>query len=299
MTRPAVRGVAEGLRRHCGVLLMDLRGHGSSTGFCTFGDREVFDVDAAVGAARRLGYRKVVTMGWSMGGATVLRHAALAADGQPVYGHRLRHRPDAVVSVSATSRWYVRDTAPARRVLWMAESAMGRAVARRVLGVRITPEPWTTIPPAPVDVVGRIPPTPLLVVHGDRDSYFTLDHPRALARAAGDGAQLWLVPGFGHAEAGVIPGLLDRIGAHLPDLLAGREEWSQLAERADRTVSAGQLGATLARQRQPSEDQPDERQPGEGRPRKSRPNRGQPDTDWPEAATDLARDTADTVEAEG
>ena len=206
-----------------------------------------FDVDAAVGAARRLGYRKVVTIGWSMGGAAVIRHAALAAGEEPVYGHRLRHRPDAVVSVSATSRWFVRDTAPARRILWMAETAAGRAFARRALKVRITPQPWTVIPPAPVDLIGRIPPTPVLIVHGDRDAYFTLEHPRALARAAGAGAQLWLVPGFGHAEAGLIPGLLDRIGAHLPDLLAGREEWTRLAERADRAARA------LVRQHHPEQ----------------------------------------------
>ena len=46
-------------------------------GFSTLGDREVLDVDAAVAEARRLGYARVVSMGWSMGGTCVLRHAAL------------------------------------------------------------------------------------------------------------------------------------------------------------------------------------------------------------------------------
>ncbi|MCK9899187.1 alpha/beta hydrolase [Frankia sp. Cpl3] len=229
--RPAPRAVTEELRRHVSVLSMDLRGHGRSTGSCTFGDREVLDVDAAVGEARRVGYRKVVTLGWSMGGAAVVRHAGLASSGVAVHGHRLRHRPDAVVSVSAASRWFVRDTAPMRRVHWFAETASGRVAARLALGVRIAAQAWPAVPPSPVEVIGRIAPTPLLIVHGDRDTYFTEEHPRALAAAAGPSAQLWLVPGFGHAEAGVVPGLVDRIGAHLPDLLAGRPEWADCARR--------------------------------------------------------------------
>ena len=45
-----------------------------------------------------------------------------------------------------------------------------------------------------------IAPTPLLIVHGDRDGYFPVDHPRMLADAAGGHAELWLEPGMGHAE---------------------------------------------------------------------------------------------------
>ena len=76
------------------------------------------DVDAAVAAARADGADAVVTVGLSMGGGAVLRQAALG-----------RHRPDAVVSVSAVSRWYVRDTRPMRRVHWLLETTPGRRVA--------------------------------------------------------------------------------------------------------------------------------------------------------------------------
>jgi pimeloyl-ACP methyl ester carboxylesterase len=220
-----VREVAERLRPFAGVLVVDLRGHGHSSGMCTFGDREVLDADAAVGAARDLGYRRVVTVGWSMGASTALRHAALAGRGR-VHGFAVRNPVDAVVSVSAPSRWFVRDTAPMRRLEWLAATAGGRAVARRALKVRISPDGWPEIPAAPVEVVGDIAPTPLLVVHGDEDSYFTLDHPRALAAAAGRPSEVWIVPGFGHAEAGVTDVLVERIGRHLPDLLDGCAERS-------------------------------------------------------------------------
>nr|WP_232291660.1 alpha/beta fold hydrolase [Frankia sp. QA3] len=220
MAHPALRNVAAALRNYAGVLVMDLRGHGRSSGSCTFGDREVFDVDAGVGEARRLGYQRVITMGWSMGGAAVLRHAGLAKNGTLSHDLRLRHPPDAVVSVSATSRWFVRDTAPMRRIHWLAEHPAGRMVARGALRVRIDPRAFVPIPASPVEIVGTIAPTPLLIVHGHRDRYFTLEHPRALAAAAGETAQMWLVPEFGHAEAGLSPGLLDRIGAHLANLVA-------------------------------------------------------------------------------
>ena len=35
-------------------------------------------------------------------------------------------QPDAVVSVSAVSRWYVRDTTPMQRVHWLLETGLGR-----------------------------------------------------------------------------------------------------------------------------------------------------------------------------
>jgi len=73
-------------------------------------------------------------------------------------------------------------------------------------------EPWLTPPPAPVQVVGRIAPTPLLLVHGDRDEYFPLEHFRTLAEAAGPSATAWVVPGFGHAESGATAPLVERIG---------------------------------------------------------------------------------------
>src|SRR3954471_138560 len=91
--RPAVRRLAAELHRCAptlGLLLVDLRGHGRSSGLTTLGAREVFDVDAGVLAARRLGYEQVITMGWSMGATCVLRHSAL--QGEEVHGFRLSGR---------------------------------------------------------------------------------------------------------------------------------------------------------------------------------------------------------------
>jgi pimeloyl-ACP methyl ester carboxylesterase len=129
---------------------------------------------------------------------------------------------DGVVSVSALSRWFYKDTAAMRRVHWAIETRLGRLVARRALGTRISPEGWDldALPESPVEVVARISPTPVLFVHGDADHYFPLDHPEALYAAAKQPKELWLVEGFGHAESAATPELLDRIGAYLPSLVA-------------------------------------------------------------------------------
>lgn len=209
IAKPTVLAVAAALARHAGVLAFDFRGHGGSTGVSTLGDREVLDVDAAVQRMRDLGYRKVVTCGWSMGGATVLRHAALHGG------------VDAVVCVSAASRWYYRGTRPMRLLHLVVERRLGRLVARRWLRTRIDPTGrWEVVPESPVEVAPRISPTPLLLVHGDRDAYFPVEHAQALFAAARDPKELWLVEGMGHAENGASPELLDRIGRHLPRLLA-------------------------------------------------------------------------------
>lgn len=203
--RPVFQAICRHLSRFGGVVACDFRGHGGSRGRSTMGAREVLDVRAAVRWARHRGYRRVASVGFSMGGSVVLRHAALYRDGAGAV--------DAVASVSAPSRWYILDTPSMRRVHWLCETALGRTTAR-LIGTRID-RAWHRPPLSPVELVGRIPPTPLLVVHGDRDAYFTLEHPHALAAAAGSGAELWVEPGFGHAESGATPDLVARIGGWL------------------------------------------------------------------------------------
>jgi dipeptidyl aminopeptidase/acylaminoacyl peptidase len=213
--KPGVRAVTAALAQHAGVVVFDFRGHGRSSGHSTLGDQEILDLDAAIRYARRLGYVDVVSCGWSMGGSVVLRHAALLRG------------VDAVVSVSAVSRWFYRDTAAMRRVHWAAETRAGRWVVRRAFNTRISPHGWLEVPESPVEVVGRIAPTPLLLVHGDSDRYFPVEHPEALFAAAREPKEMWLLEGFGHAETAATPQLLDRIGAHLPDLVArGRNKES-------------------------------------------------------------------------
>ncbi|MFE4828438.1 alpha/beta hydrolase family protein [Streptomyces sp. NPDC056672] len=220
--RPAVRRAARVFAQRAAVVTFSFRGHGGSGGRSTVGDREVFDLAAAVTWARSLGHERVVTVGFSMGGSVVLRHAAL-------HRGRTDARTDAVASVSAPARWYYRGTAPMRRLHWVVTRPAGRLVGRYGLHTRIHHREWDPVPLSPVESVPLIAPTPLLVVHGDRDPYFPLDHPRMLAAAAattaGPGpAELWLEPGMGHAENAADEALLARIAQWLTAGERGRAD---------------------------------------------------------------------------
>ncbi|WP_308258188.1 alpha/beta hydrolase family protein [Saccharothrix obliqua] len=200
--KPFVARVLRRFARHGGVVALDFRGHGRSGGRSTVGGDEVRDLAAGVSLAHDLGYRRVVTVGFSMGASIALRHAALH---EP--------RPAAVAAVSSPSRWWVRETPAMRRVHWLLEQPHGR-LAARALGVRLGP-PWRSTPESPLEVVHRIAPTPLLIVHGEDDHYFGPAHAVALHRAAGGAAELWLEPRIRHAESAMTPALVDRIATWL------------------------------------------------------------------------------------
>jgi pimeloyl-ACP methyl ester carboxylesterase len=211
--RPGMRRVAAALSRVGGVVSFDFRGHGRSGGLSTVGDREVLDLAAALRWARELGYRRVATVGFSMGAAIAIRHAAGTAgvdgsgDGQEPLA--------AVVAVSGPSRWYYRDTVAMRRVHWLIEKRLGRLTSRTLRRTRIAASGWQPVPEPPDLAAARITPTPFLIVHGDADALFPVEHAHALYAAAGEPKQLWIEPGFGHAENAAPAELLHRIGAWL------------------------------------------------------------------------------------
>jgi fermentation-respiration switch protein FrsA (DUF1100 family) len=79
------------------------------------------------------------------------------------------------------------------------------------MNTRINQGRWDPVPLPPAEAAARIAPTPLLIVHGDRDEYFPSDHADQLFDAASEPKELWIVPGLGHAESAVSAALLDRI----------------------------------------------------------------------------------------
>ncbi len=202
-----VRRVTDRLTAFGGVVAIDQRGHGRSGGASTVGEAEIWDVAAAVTWARELGYQRVATIGFSLGGAVVVREAALLADGPG--------RVDAVVAVSAPAFWYYRGTRVMRLVHRLVLTRPGR-FALRARGTRVSGAGWSEpAPAAPAEAAARLT-MPLLVVHGDVDRYFPLEHGRSLHRsavAAGVETQLWVERDLGHAEGAVTSDLVDRIGA--------------------------------------------------------------------------------------
>ncbi len=207
--RGSVWTAATALNAFGGVVTFDFRGHGRSGGVSTVGDKEIKDVDVAVRYARELGYRRIATVGFSMGGSIVLRHAGITGG------------IDAVVSVSSPGWWYYRGTRPMRLVHLAIERRAGRLVTRAMLKTRISNGKWDPIPLPPYGAAARISPIPLLVVHGDQDHYFPVEHAERIYDAAAEPKELWIVPGFGHAESSASQDLLARIGRWITAAVSG------------------------------------------------------------------------------
>ena len=190
------------------VFAVDLRGHGASDGLCTYGDLEMLDVQAVTRLAReqRPG-EPLATLGLSMGGVAVLRHAAL-------------HRGvDAVVAVSAPARWDGHGSRAVRQIRWLASTRRGRRLAPG-LGVRLGEHSaWTG---SPEDLVERIAPTPVIIVHGRDDHFFDEEEAWRLYRRAGEPKRLMLASRFGHAEDGLTPAFAERLASRILETLPPR-----------------------------------------------------------------------------
>lgn len=188
----------EALARRFTVFSFDFRGHGTSGGFSAFGAREDLDVDAVVGHARSEGFGRVATFGGSMGGIAVIRHAALHGG------------VDGVVAVSTPARWDGHHTAAVRRMAALAGTPSGRLLLR-LWGVRL-PRRWERSE-EPAELVERIAPIPLVIVHGRDDHYFDEEQAWLLYRRAGQPKRLLLAPRFGHAEDGYSAEFADRVAS--------------------------------------------------------------------------------------
>lgn len=166
------------------VLQFDCREHGISDGAArgvSLGAREHEDVSSAVAwLKQQRGFERVAVLGTSQGGASVI----LAAAADPSI--------DVVIAENPFTRIVdlVRDSQPARGVpLFVLDSIATLAVWRMgAFGL-----------PAPIDVVAKIAPRPLLLMHGTEDRAIPFEHSQRLADRAGDPSELWILDGAKHA----------------------------------------------------------------------------------------------------
>jgi pimeloyl-ACP methyl ester carboxylesterase len=205
-TKRPWRLLAERLAQRFTVYSFDLRGHGQSTGFCTGGELELLDVHAVVEHARARGHRRIVTVGGSLGGIAVVLEAAAYRD------------IDAVVSISTPAEWSPEGSKAVRRATWLFLSPVGRALAGRVMGTRISLQ-WGN-PPPPAEVIHQISPIPLLIVHGDNDHFFPKSDAELLFERAKDPKRLLIIPGFGHSEDGFTDQFATQLTTDIENLLA-------------------------------------------------------------------------------
>lgn len=210
------------------VFALDQRGHGRSGGDCTLAHFEPMDLDAVVAWARESGSKQVFTVGFSMGSATTLRHAALANPGTPRpeldASVVVNARPDGIVSVGGAGQWFYRGSRKMQGLHLLVGNSLGRWFLRERLGVRLTLDSWPAEhapdrhalqPLDPVGCMRALAPTPALLVHGTRDDYFPVEHAERLFSAAtqvpGHRTTLWVKQEMAHAESGTTAKLISEI----------------------------------------------------------------------------------------
>jgi alpha-beta hydrolase superfamily lysophospholipase len=176
-----------------GVVSYDGRGHGTSGGLCTLGDLEHLDVTAAVATARAGSALPVIVVGASMGAIAVLRYAAGATE-----------RPAGVVAISCPAAWRTPRTLRGVLATALTQTGLGRRVAARLLGARLSAG-WNN-PEPPVSLVTHLG-IPAAFVHGEQDHFIPAKDAVELYRTCPDPRRLDLVPGMGHAyhELAVAP----------------------------------------------------------------------------------------------
>jgi pimeloyl-ACP methyl ester carboxylesterase len=168
------------------VLAFDLRGYGASAGTrYTMGEREVRDAAGAVDYLSRRGLAAdgVDVVGYSMGAATSLLFAAddprvRAVVADSAYADLEEVLAAQVPRLSGLPRWFT----PGTLLMTRALTGVDAPRIRPVSGV-----------PA---LAAR--GVPLLVVHGERDTWVPPSHGRRLAAAYGPGAETLFVPGADH-----------------------------------------------------------------------------------------------------
>ena len=163
------------------VIVFDFRGHGESTGATTLGDKELYDVQAIVDYAQSFNYRHMILVGSSMGGAVAIRYAAESPEVAGV----------ATIGAYADTNFGLLSNS--------AVSLFRVPVTHHVVrAVRKTHVHSVTPSTMPKDVVQKISPRPLLLIHGALDPIVHPRHAHELYQRAHKPKQLVLIPRGSH-----------------------------------------------------------------------------------------------------
>jgi uncharacterized protein len=180
----AVPGFVELLAERFDAASFDFRGHGESGGVCTFTEREVLDIDAVVDYMRAQGYKRIILIGSSMGGATVIRYGALY------------DKVEGIITVGAFAD-FKRFHYPATQFSFdlVFNHPIGAHYTRFLRGTRLGS--FQPNLPQPLDLIDQIE-EPTLFIHGEWDLLVHPNEARLLHERAQPPKQIVVVPRSGH-----------------------------------------------------------------------------------------------------
>jgi dipeptidyl aminopeptidase/acylaminoacyl peptidase len=187
------------------VLLIDLRGHGTSGGrLMTYGYREAWDVQAGVDYLLALPeVDRVGALGHSLGGAAVVRAAA--------NDERIRA---IVVQSSYSSLSLAIDESFQNFSVFPKEpfASLFITLAEIIVGAQVSN----------VDSardLATMTPRPVLIIHSVDDNLFPPHHAKTMFQAAQEPKKLWIVTGLGHVNP-----MVDHEAAYRDEILGFFEE---------------------------------------------------------------------------
>ncbi len=164
------------------VAVFDFRGHGQSRGLYTFGRYEPEDLKAVMQFVRP-GYPKVGVLAFSLGASIAIQTLAET------------HQAHGLIAVSPVANL---DTITVRSVWWPGAVRSWwsqRAVYRPFRGLSLHYGK-----PHALDVVERVSPIPILLIHGTKDWLVNAQQSRLLYANAREPKRLQLIEGGRHAE---------------------------------------------------------------------------------------------------
>jgi len=177
--RPYIEGLSKRLSKCWDIITFDFRGHGDSHGVFS-GLKEFYDIKAIVDYAKNSGYKRIVLVGFSLGGI------------EGIYYTAKFHGIDALVTVSMPANAEVAKS-KAKWLFWLASNRFGRMVL----------QPWVRLDnlpefPKPVTVIDQVSPIPLLIIQGTKDSLIDVEQAKILYEKAKEPKELVVIEGMKH-----------------------------------------------------------------------------------------------------
>ncbi|MEW5819764.1 MAG: alpha/beta fold hydrolase [Cyanobacteriota bacterium] len=179
----AFKSLAEDLFKYIDIISMDFRGHGKSSGFFTFSAKEYFDLKAVYDYAIKH-YKKIILMGFSLGGATSIIYASkyktvqgLVLVSAPADFSKIENRMYKVEAFWPTIKKFE---------LWRSLSIRPGNILKSKI--------------KPIDVINEIPRIPKLFIAGSKDPTVFPWHAQELFNKAVEPKSLEIFKGGFHAE---------------------------------------------------------------------------------------------------
>ncbi len=161
----AFRFLAENLTENFDVITMDCRGHGKSSGFYTFTEKEIIDVKTVVDFAKKT-YEKIYLMGFSLGGGLVLIHQAIEADADKIIAVSPHHSFEKIENHIWKKEAWIPTFKKMELKRWF---SIRPSCISCLIGKKIKP----------IDIVEKIT-VPTLFIAGEKDPTVYLWHTKAL-----------------------------------------------------------------------------------------------------------------------